>query len=111
MTPGEVRLAGATVELNARRERRTIRVENTSRRVVRVSSHYPFERTNARLVFDRAAATGFRLDIPAGDSLRWGPGEVREVSLVRYGGRLGSGTARTAGRPGVGALPDAGADR
>ncbi len=90
MNPGEVRLAADPVELAAGRERRTLRVENGSRRVVRVSSHYPFERTNARLRFDRAAAAGFRLDIPAGESVRWAPGELREVVLVRYGGRIGS---------------------
>ena len=93
MKPGEVRLADADVELAAGRERRTITVENRSRRVVRVSSHYPFEQTNSRLAFDRAAATGFRLDIPAGDSVRWAPGQLRVVELVRFGGRIGSGEA------------------
>lgn len=91
MKPGEVRLAGDALELAAGRERRTIRVANGSRRVVRVSSHYPFERVNPRLRFDRGAAAGCRLDVPAGDSVRWSPGEVRQVTLVRYGGRLGSG--------------------
>ncbi len=89
MSPGEARLAPDVVELAAGRERRTLVVENHSRRVVRVSSHYPFERTNQRLVFDRVAGAGFRLDIPAGDSVRWAPGEVRSVVLVRYGGRGG----------------------
>ena len=67
-------------------ERRRLSVTNTSRRVVRVSSHFPFDRVNARLEFDRAAAAGFRLDLPAGSSERWGPGEVRGVTLVRFGG-------------------------
>jgi urease beta subunit len=58
--------------------------------VVRVSSHYPFWRTNPNLEFDREAARGFRLDIPAGASVRFGPGETVEVTLVRYGGRGGS---------------------
>jgi urease subunit beta len=53
---------------------------------VRVSSHYPFARANARLEFDRETAKGFRLDLPAGASLRWGPGETREVDLVAYAG-------------------------
>ncbi|HEV2006478.1 MAG TPA: urease subunit gamma [Candidatus Limnocylindrales bacterium] len=65
-------------------ERLDLTVENTSRRVVRVSSHFPFDRVNARLVFDRAVAAGFRLDLPAGGSERWSPGETRTVSLVRY---------------------------
>ncbi len=92
MSPGQTRLGPEPVELAAGRERRLLLVENTSRRVVRVSSHYPFERTNPRLRFDRASAAGFRLDIPAGDSIRWAPDEIREVPLVRYGGRLGAAT-------------------
>ena len=68
------------------RERIRLTVRNGSTRAVRVSSHYPFERVNGRLLFDRAAARGFRLDLPAGASLRWAPGETREVDLVRYGG-------------------------
>jgi urease subunit beta len=51
-----------------------------------VTSHYPFERVNRRLVFDREAARGFRLDLPAGATERWSPGETRTVRLVRYGG-------------------------
>ena len=68
------------------RERMELTVRNASRRVVRVSSHFPFERVNPRLEFDRAAATGFRLDLDAGSSERWGPGEARTVTLVRLGG-------------------------
>jgi urease subunit gamma/beta len=68
------------------RERIRLPVRNSSTRAVRVSSHYPFERVNARLLFDRELARGFRLDLPAGASLRWAPGETREVDLVRYGG-------------------------
>jgi urease subunit gamma/beta len=66
------------------RERRELAVRNTSTRVVRVSSHYPFERVNPRLEFDRSAAAGFRLDLAAGSSARWAPGEVRTVMLVRF---------------------------
>jgi len=69
--------------------RRTIGVRNDSRRAIRVSSHYPFHRVNQRLLFDRATAVGFRLDLPAGASERWAPGETREVVLVRYGGSGG----------------------
>jgi urease subunit gamma/beta len=61
-------------------------VRSESTRVVRVSSHYPFHRVNRRLVFDRAAAAGYRLDLPAGASMRWAPGETRTVRLVRFGG-------------------------
>jgi urease subunit gamma/beta len=83
--PGAVILAADGPPLPDR-ERVRLTVRNDSTRAVRVSSHYPFERVNARLVFDRKAAAGFRLDLPAGDSLRWAPGEEREVSLVRFGG-------------------------
>lgn len=68
------------------RETRTLTVTNTGKRVIRVSSHYPFEQVNARLEFDRVAARGFRLNLPAGSNLRWKPGETREVTLIRYGG-------------------------
>lgn len=69
------------------RERRHVVVRNTSRRVVRVSSHFPFDEVNSRLTFDRSTAAGFHLDLPAGASERWAPGEEKRVELVRYGGR------------------------
>jgi urease beta subunit len=77
------------IELAPGRDRVRLEVRNASSRGVRVSSHYPFWRANRRLVFDRGAARGFRLDIPSGASVRFGPGETREVVLVRYGGRGG----------------------
>jgi urease beta subunit len=77
------------IELASGRDRLRLDVTNSSTRGVRVSSHYPFWRANPRLVFDREAARGFRLDIPSGASVRFGPGETREVVLVRYGGRGG----------------------
>ena len=70
----------------SQRDTRTIAVTNTGRRIIRVSSHYPFDQVNQRLEFDRDAAAGFRLDLPAGATLRWAPGQTREVTLVRYGG-------------------------
>ena len=72
------------------RERRELVVQNTSKRVVRVSSHFPFDRVNQRLVFDRPAAAGYRLDIEAGSSERWAPGETRTVTLVRFAGDAGA---------------------
>lgn len=71
-------------------------VTSTSTRVIRVASHHPFARVNRRLVFDRMAATGFRLDLPAGSTERWSPGETRTVRLVRYGGE-GGDADRTGG--------------
>lgn len=84
--PGAIRFAPGDVDLVPERERRGLTVRNTSRRPVRISSHYPFWQVNPSLEFDREAAHGFRLDLPAGDSLRWAPGEEREVELVAYGG-------------------------
>ena len=93
--PGAIVMGAADAPADTR-ERRHLVVENTSRRVVRVSSHFPFDRVNARLVFDRAAAAGFRLDIEAGSSERWSPGETRTVALVRFGGEAGrAGVAGT----------------
>ncbi|MEX1172155.1 MAG: urease subunit gamma [Chloroflexota bacterium] len=83
--PGAVRLAepSAAGTRPDDRERVPLSVHNASSRVVRVSSHYPFERVNRRLQFDRAAAAGCRLDLPAGSTERWSPGETRNVVLVR----------------------------
>jgi urease subunit gamma/beta len=69
-----------------RREGIELPVTNTSRRLVRVSSHMPFDRVNPRLVFDRAAAAGRRLDLPAGSTERWEPGETRTVALIPFRG-------------------------
>lgn len=74
-----------------------IEVSSTSTRVIRVSSHHPFHRVNRRLAFDREAARGRHLDLPAGSTERWSPGETRIVRLVRFGGAGGddaSGPAR-----------------
>jgi urease subunit gamma/beta len=86
--PPSDRAAASDVPADGR-ERRRLTVANTSRRVIRVSSHHPFDRVNPRLAFDRALAEGFRLDLPAGDSERWAPAEEKEVGLVRYGGEIG----------------------
>jgi urease subunit gamma/beta len=88
--PGAVRVTSERTDPTANREHRTLVVRNDSRRVVRVSSHFPFDRVNQRLSFDRAAAAGFRLDLPAGSSERWNAGETRQVVLVRFAGRPSS---------------------
>jgi urease subunit beta len=64
----------------------TLLVANTGDRPVQVGSHYHFAETNAALEFDRAAARGQRLDIPAGTAVRFEPGQSREVRLVPFGG-------------------------
>ncbi len=80
--PGEIRVSPRDIPLSAGRSRLRLCVTSRSRRPIRVSSHYPFWRVNSRLEFDRVAAEGYRLDIPAGASVRWAPGEMKEVDLV-----------------------------
>jgi urease subunit gamma/beta len=88
--PGAFRFAGCDVPLVPGRRRITLTVTNTSERPVRVSSHFPFADANPKLAFDREVARGFRLDLPAGDSTRWAPGETLDVDLVAYGGASGA---------------------
>jgi urease subunit alpha len=87
--PGEVRPAPGDRPAGTHGERIRLAVTSGSQRVIRVSSHYPFAQANQRLSFDRARASGFRLDLPAGATERWAPGETKEVGLVRYGGAAG----------------------
>jgi urease subunit beta len=84
--PGELRAAEGEIELNAGRERRVVEVLNTGDRPVQVGSHFHFADVNAALEFDRDAARGFRLDVPAGSSVRFEPGASRELTLVALGG-------------------------
>ncbi len=81
-----IRFGEGDVPLVPERERVTLEVTNTGERAIRISSHFPFWDANPNLSFDRAAARGFRLDLPAGDSLLWAPGQTREVTLVALGG-------------------------
>lgn len=88
MIPGEIFVADGEIDLNAGRPVVTLAITNTGDRPVQVGSHYHFFETNPALVFDRAAARGFRLDIPAGTAVRFEPGQSREVTLVEMtGGR------------------------
>ena len=86
MIPGEVVTAPGEIELNAGRETRTLRVVNRGDRPIQVGSHFHFADVNDALDFDRAAAAGFRLDVPAGTSVRFEPGAERDVQLVALGG-------------------------
>ncbi|MCB1897345.1 MAG: urease subunit beta [Rhodocyclaceae bacterium] len=86
MTPGEMITVDGEIELNAGRETLTIEVTNTGDRPIQVGSHYHFAETNPGLAFDRTAARGFRLDIPAGTAVRFEPGQKRTVSLVALDG-------------------------
>jgi urease subunit beta len=88
MVPGEVVVAAGRgpVELGAGRGRRRLRVLNVGDRPIQVGSHFHFADVNAGLSFDRSEADGFRLDVPAGTSVRFEPGVEREVGLVALGG-------------------------
>ena len=87
MIPGEIVTPDGSIELSPGRARVTLTVENAGDRPVQVGSHYHFAAANPALSFDRAAARGYRLDIPAGTSVRFEPGIEREVDLVPIAGR------------------------
>lgn len=87
MEPGEYFLAEEEIEINAGCRTATLQVRNTGDRAVQVGSHYHFFEVNRALDFDRAAAMGMRLNIIAGTTLRFEPGDTREVELVEYTGR------------------------
>src|SRR5262245_56992275 len=84
--PGEILYGDSPVELNAGRPVLTLMVTNTADRPVQVGSHYHFAEANPGLEFDRTAAWGHRLAVPAGTSVRFEPGLAREVDLVPLGG-------------------------
>jgi urease beta subunit len=86
MTPGEYFFDGEPLELNAGRPTATISVNNTGDRPVQIGSHFHFFEVNRGLLFDRAAAYGMRLDLPAGTSVRFEPGEIKTVQLVALAG-------------------------
>jgi urease subunit beta len=86
MIPGEIVAAAGEIILNKDRVAISLTVANTGDRPIQVGSHYHFAETNAALAFDRQAALGCRLDIPAGTAVRFEPGLSREVSLIPYQG-------------------------
>ncbi len=86
MHPGEVLTGPGEVELRAGRPRTSVAVKNAGDRPIQVGSHAHFFEVNAGLEFDRAAAYGMCLDIPAGTAVRFEPGIDRSVDLVAIGG-------------------------
>ena len=86
VTPGEILPAEAEIILNEGREALPLKVTNRGDRPIQVGSHYHFAQTNRALDFDRGAATGRRLDIPAGTAVRFEPGETKTVALVEIAG-------------------------
>jgi urease subunit beta len=84
--PGEVIVGDGPVVINAGRTELTLTVANTGDRPIQVGSHYHFAEANPALAFDRSAARGHRLAVPAGTSMRFEPGIPREVTLVPLAG-------------------------
>jgi urease subunit beta len=86
MIPGEYLFDGPALELNAGRPTCILKVNNTGDRPVQIGSHFHFFEVNRALVFDREAAYGMRLDLPAGTAVRLEPGEIKTVQLVPLAG-------------------------
>ena len=86
MIPGQIDAQGDDIAINAGRETRRVLVANTGDRPVQVGSHFHFHEVNEALVFDRAQARGFRLNIAAGTAVRFEPGQKRTVELVALAG-------------------------
>lgn len=86
MIPGEIFTGDGSIELNVDRPTRRLTVANTGDRPIQVGSHFHFYEVNESLTFDREAAKGMRLDIPAGTAVRFEPGDEREVGLVPFVG-------------------------
>ena len=86
MIPGELFPAEGMITLNEGRAATSLMVSNTGDRPIQVGSHYHFAEANAALEFDRYAALGRRLDIPAGTAVRFEPGQRREVRLIPVAG-------------------------
>ena len=86
MIPGEMWIAEGELELNAGRKTLVVSAANTGDRPVQIGSHFHFYEVNEALRFDREAARGFRLNIPAGTAVRFEPGQERTVELVELAG-------------------------
>ena len=86
LVPGELLPEPGEIELNSGRPETTLLVANKGDRPVQVGSHFHFFESNEALHFDRNAALGKRLDIPAGTAIRFEPGDLRDVQLVPFAG-------------------------
>lgn len=87
LIPGEYFISDRSVVANAGRKTAKVKVSNTGNRPIQVGSHAHFFEVNKALLFPRAKGYGMHLNIPAGTSLRFEPGDMREVELVEYGGK------------------------
>ena len=86
MIPGELLIPDGDIELNSGRIVTTLLVANSGDRPIQVGSHFHFFEVNTALLFDRTAARGMRLDIPAGTAVRFEPGDERSVNLIPLAG-------------------------
>jgi urease subunit beta len=86
MVPGEIWVEEGEIELNVGRPTVQVQVANTGDRPIQIGSHFHFFEVNTALEFDRAAARGMRLDIPAGTAVRFEPGDEKSITLVSYAG-------------------------
>jgi len=86
MKAGEWWASDKPVEINAGRRTLRVTVRNTGDRPIQIGSHFHFFEVNRALGFDRPRALGMRLNVPAGASIRFEPGDEREVELVEFGG-------------------------
>lgn len=112
MIPGEIITQPGEIALNAGRARITLKVANQGDRPIQVGSHYHFFEVNPALAFDRPAARGFRLDIPAGTAVRFEPGQHRTVALVELAGhRIVQGFRGAVSGPLAPSADDAGSGR
>ncbi|MQF69509.1 urease subunit beta [SAR202 cluster bacterium AD-804-J14_MRT_500m] len=87
MIPGQIFVKPGDIVLNAGRKTIILTVQNNGNRPIQIGSHFHFYEVNSALEFERQSTKGFRLDIPAGTSIRFSPGETRTVCLVTFGGR------------------------
>ena len=87
MIPGEMQLATCDIEINSGREVMQVEVSNHGDRPIQIGSHYHFYESNNALIFEREKTKGFRLNIAAGTAVRFEPGQLRTVELVRFAGK------------------------
>lgn len=86
MIPGEFKIYSGTIEINKNRKKIKLIVINEGDRPIQIGSHYHFYEVNTFLKFNRIKTIGFRLNIPAGTSIRFEPGQDRKIILVEFSG-------------------------